>query len=77
EHQQLCHSLSQAYMLGQMNQAVIIADQAKGIKDAMNEHFGDMRVDMNKNKAPQEQILQIQRQMEESQKKMELSQKEN
>ncbi|KAF9341695.1 hypothetical protein BGX26_008619 [Mortierella sp. AD094] len=32
-HQQLCQSFSQAYMLGQMNQAMVIADQAKGIKD--------------------------------------------
>ncbi|KAF9345691.1 hypothetical protein BGX26_002870 [Mortierella sp. AD094] len=76
EHQQLCHSLSQAYTFGQMNQAIIIADQAKGIKDAMNEHFGDMRIDMNENKALQEQILQMQRQMDESQKQLELSQKQ-
>ncbi|KAF9345692.1 hypothetical protein BGX26_002871 [Mortierella sp. AD094] len=70
DHQQLCQSFSQAYMLGQMNQAIVIADQAKGIKDAMNEHFGDMRVDMGKNKALQEQILQMQRQAEENQKQM-------
>ncbi|KAF9344066.1 hypothetical protein BGX26_004858, partial [Mortierella sp. AD094] len=76
-HQQLCQSFSQAYMLGQMNQAIIIADQAKGIRDAMDEHFGDMRVGMNDNKALQEQILQMQRQMDESQKQMELSQEEN
>ncbi|KAF9173944.1 hypothetical protein BGX20_001587 [Mortierella sp. AD010] len=70
DYQQLCDTFSQAYKLGQMNQAMAIANQAKGIKDALDEHFGDMRIDMGKNKAVQEQILQMQQKVEENQKQM-------
>ncbi|KAG0018536.1 hypothetical protein BGZ80_007044 [Entomortierella chlamydospora] len=70
DYQQLCDTFSQAYKLGQMNQVMAIANQAKGIKDALDEHFGDMRIDMSKNKAAQEQILQMQQKVEENQKQM-------
>ncbi|KAF9345207.1 hypothetical protein BGX26_003398 [Mortierella sp. AD094] len=76
DYQQLCNTFSQAYKLGQMDQATIIADQAKIIKNAIDEHFGDMKVDMSENRVLQEQIIQMQRHMEESQKHMEESQRQ-
>ncbi|KAI8600117.1 hypothetical protein EDD21DRAFT_141720 [Dissophora ornata] len=62
-YHQLYRSYFQALTFGQLNQAA-------GIKEAMNEHFGTMQFEMDKNKVLQEKIFHMQQQMEEKQQQM-------
>jgi hypothetical protein len=62
-YHQLCHSYFQAIMSGQ-------AIQATGIENVIDKHFGSLKEEMDKNKALQVQVLQMQQTIEENQHQM-------
>ncbi|KAF9931652.1 hypothetical protein BGZ65_004788 [Modicella reniformis] len=66
-YNQLYSSCFQAIMSGQ-------ATQAADIKQSMDQHFDRLQVEMDKNKALQEQLVQMQQQMEIKQQQMQLLQ---
>ncbi|KAG0214303.1 hypothetical protein BGX28_002411 [Mortierella sp. GBA30] len=60
-YKELQSNYLQAILCGQVN-------QASSIKVAMEQHFGDLKVEMDKNSALQETIFQMQQQMHDMQK---------